>query len=378
MKITRNQRPYDLEKNETVQKKKIKKSMSSSSEQQPEQILYLSFNQDLSRVNCGTTRGFKIFDVNPPALKFSQDFGSGVGLAKALYKYNIVAIVGGGAHPLSPPNMCRIWDDHKKEFFTHITNHSPVLDLQMTEEHLVTATKDYVRVYEFKPKFKQIRKFKTNMNPHGIFDVSLKQDLPLVLTPIKTVGRVAVFDFLNDEYKKKPKALVDAHKNDVTLIRLNQQATKFATCSEKGTLIRVFDTDNFNLIAELRRGADAARIKNICFSDDSKFLLISSEKKTLHIYSLSDEFPNQRSSVSLISAALPSYFSSEWSLAQVEVPETSHIAGITLNPEDPTRYDISVFMYSGRFQTFAFYPDKSGRKHRVTLVSEGTFHNPSE
>lgn len=41
---------------------------------------------------------------------------------------------------------------------------------------------------------------------------------------------------------------------------LTMDGARLATASEKGTIIRIFDTDNGRKLRELRRGADPARI----------------------------------------------------------------------------------------------------------------------
>lgn len=53
---------------------------------------------------------------------------------------------------------------------------------------------------------------------------------------------------------------IAAHKSELGCIALNQQGSRVATASQKGTLIRVWDTTTRNQLVELRRGSDIATV----------------------------------------------------------------------------------------------------------------------
>lgn len=53
---------------------------------------------------------------------------------------------------------------------------------------------------------------------------------------------------------------IAAHKSEVGCIALNQQGTRLASASQKGTLIRVWDTFTRTQLVELRRGSDVATV----------------------------------------------------------------------------------------------------------------------
>jgi WD repeat-containing protein 45 len=67
---------------------------------------------------------------------------------------------------------------------------------------------------------------------------------------------------------------------------LNYQGTLLATASEKGTLIRIFSTKSGTPLQELRRGAEKADIKSICFDMGSQWLACSSDRSTIHIFTV--------------------------------------------------------------------------------------------
>lgn len=69
-----------------------------------------------------------------------------------------------------------------------------------------------------------------------------------------------------------------------------------ATASEKGTLIRIFETFNGTMVNELRRGAHAALIYCINFNHDSSLLCVSSDHGTIHIFAVDDPKKNRQSS----------------------------------------------------------------------------------
>jgi WD40 repeat protein len=81
--------------------------------------------------------------------------------------------------------------------------------------------------------------------------------------------------------------LIAAHESLIAFLALNNEGTLLATASDKGTLIRIYSTETGNFLSELRRGTEKAEIYSICFNSTSKFLACSSDRGTIHIFSLS-------------------------------------------------------------------------------------------
>jgi len=146
-------------------------------------------------------------------------------------------------------------------------------------------------------------------------------------------------------YDLKSTQIVHAHTGELSQIALNRDGSRLATASEKGTLIRIFDTASGDRLKELRRGADRAEIYSLAFNADSTALCLSSDKGTVHIFGLPPQAPaspvlekdgsktrNRQSSLSFMKELLPSYFSSEWSAAQFHVPESRSVCAFGQTP----------------------------------------------
>ena len=82
---------------------------------------------------------------------------------------------------------------------------------------------------------------------------------------------------------------IKAHLTSVTNISLNYNGKLLATASTKGTIIRVYDTQNGTIVKELRRGVENAQIFSIGFTRDGNYLICTSDKQTLHVFSMRND-----------------------------------------------------------------------------------------
>jgi len=325
--------------------------MNLSREQQNE-LLFVGFNQDYGCFACGTDGGFRIYNCDPFKETFRRDFtNGGVGIVEMLFRCNILAIAGGGRNPKYPPNKVMLWDDHQGRNIGELSFRSEVKAVKLRRDRVVVVLQNKVYVYNFADLTLQ-NSIETIANPKGLCALSPDSNNTVLACPGVSRGTVRL-----ELYDTRKTTLVPAHEADLAQICLNLEGTRLATASDKGTLIRVFDTQSGQLKQELRRGADRAEIYSISFSPNSHFLACSSDKCTVHIFALTpdgsggtsvlnmnangvarplgqagsagaaedDESGNSKSSFSFMKGILPKYFSSEWSFAQFRVPETRTI-----------------------------------------------------
>ncbi|CAK9046500.1 Autophagy-related protein 18a (AtATG18a) (Protein PEROXISOME UNUSUAL POSITIONING 2) [Durusdinium trenchii] len=244
----------------------------------------LRFNQDNSFVVVALQNGFATFNTEP----FSEDTrrlfeNGGVGQAELLYRSNILALVGGGDVPQWSPNKVMLWDDTKARCVGDLGFNHAVRKVIMRRD-LVTVVLDH-RVYCYNFSDLQVRhSFKLPRNSNGLCELSLNPGNRVLVFPGEAVGSLCVNILASDEGKTVASRTIAAHESEITTIALNTDGSMLASASERGTLVRVFDTATGQCLHKLRRGTDRALIHCICFSADSSLLACSSDKCTVHVF----------------------------------------------------------------------------------------------
>ena len=67
---------------------------------------------------------------------------------------------------------------------------------------------------------------------------------------------------------------------------INYDGTLLATSNEKGNIIRIHNCLDGSFLKEFKRGSGKVDYIYICFDNDNKFMAVSSNKGTIHIFSM--------------------------------------------------------------------------------------------
>ncbi|KAH9643712.1 hypothetical protein HF086_001822 [Spodoptera exigua] len=118
--------------------------------------------------------------------------------------------------------------------------------------------------------------------------IATDQSVPqLLAAPAHRKGSVQLVDVsrvVKGAQSSTP-AVMGCHQNDLVCLSLSPNGTRLATASERGTIIRVFDTGSKTMLHELRRGSDYADVFCINFNATGSLICCVSDKGTMHIWS---------------------------------------------------------------------------------------------
>ena len=248
----------------------------------PKKILYVGFNYNASYFMLGTDVGFQVHQSYPLALKFSRVLNGGIGFVQILNKSNIFCLVGGGESPKYAPNKLLIWDDKKGKEIYEFRFSSFVFNCFIKKKYIFAFCKDSINIINMKT-MKIIKEIATKNNPEGIGTISSDMDKYILGWPSFTPGEVEIKNF-QDLKINTPVIKIKAHANEIVYIKLNKDGTRLASASVNGTMIRIFNVSNKQMIQEFKRGNGYAKIYSINFSDSNNTLSITSDHGKAYIF----------------------------------------------------------------------------------------------
>ena len=258
-------------------------------EEKKNKILYISFNQDNSCFSIGTEKGFIIYATYPIKNKYEKKMDGGIKYTEMLYQTNILALVGGGEIPKFNPRKLIIWDDYEDKMVCEIKFFSNIKNVKLKKETIFVICEKNIYLFDLK-SFENIEIIQTRDNPKGLFGINIDLNKTII-------AYMEVFDKGNNNHKgsvmiknyEKEKGIqFIAQEDSISYISLNNSGTLLATSNEKGTLIKIHSCINGDLLSQFKRGKEKAEINYICFDKLSYYLAVTSDRGTIHIWSLGE------------------------------------------------------------------------------------------
>ena len=277
-------------------------------------LLYANYNEEEDCVIFGTKNGFYVYTLYPQKKIISQKIMGGVSKICMLHRSNMFFFVGTLEKGEYSTKNVHIWDDSQKKTVGQIAFNKDVNHIQVYTNYIFISTEDTIYIYNFY-NLQLLHSIQTNNNKKGLFKVCIHNN-QLDKIIYSDNNKIIIYDWITKTTKE-----IECHIDCIELFTLSYDNKYIATCSKKGSLIRVFNVETLALTKELRRGTEYVKIVNLSFNKDNSLLLCSSEKGSIHIFSLEDSISNVNNKtiygISYVKSMLPKYFDSQWSFAQI-------------------------------------------------------------
>ena len=192
---------------------------------------------------------------HPLRLRGADFPNGGIGIVEMLFRCNILALVGGGRNPRYPPNKVMIWDDHQNRCIGELSFRSEVKAVRMSRERVVVVLEYKIYVYNF-ADLNLLHTIETISNPRGLCALCADSRSCVLACSGLQKGhvRIELFDITRT-------TLVAAHESTLSCLALNLDGTRLATASQRGTLVRLWDTRSGQRLQEVRRGARQRQVR---------------------------------------------------------------------------------------------------------------------
>lgn len=207
--------------------------------------------------------------------------GGGAAIVEMAYSSNILAIVGSDENDNFSPKKLTIWTTDSNSVLCEREFLFKIEAVRLNKSRLVACLKDKIHIYNMTNI-----KFLVSVNVNftlGRLALSPSSDCPYLGYSDKIeTGSVVIYDV----HALVQKKVIDAHKSPILKLVINYYGTHIATCSCKGTLIRVFSIPQGERLCSFRRGLNSAQIYSLNFNINSNCITLSSNSGTIHIFKM--------------------------------------------------------------------------------------------
>ncbi|KAF7652419.1 hypothetical protein LDENG_00097120 [Lucifuga dentata] len=247
-----------------------------------------SFNQDSTSLALGTKTGYKLFSLTTveklDCIHESAE-SPDVYIVERLFSSSLVVVVSSAT-----PQRMNIYHFKKG---TEICNYSypdAILAVRLNRQRLVVCLEESIYIHNIKDMKLLRTLLSTPSNPSGLCALSVNHSNSYLAYPGNaTMGEIVVYDTNN----LSTVTMIPAHDSPLAALTFNASATKLASASERGTVIRVFSIPEGLRLFEFRRGMKRyVTISSLSFSPDGQFLCASSNTETVHIFKLEQLGPS--------------------------------------------------------------------------------------
>ena len=230
--------------------------------------------------------GFVIYQVPPPGtfhrMCVEESLG-GVAIVALFATSPIAAVV-----PSAARRVLQLYDIKDKQIISEVQFDAAIHNVLLNAKRLVVVLERHIHLFDLNTmaSLEQVRT--TNPpNKEGIACLTGLSDTGTCYLAFpqsanaETKGDIFIIDAMNNHQI----AVFNAHRSTIGQMAFNASGTMIATCSEKGTVVRVFSNPtSHELLYAFRRGMSPATIYHLAFSPGGEILAATSNSGTLHLF----------------------------------------------------------------------------------------------
>ncbi|CAG9571831.1 unnamed protein product [Danaus chrysippus] len=246
-------------------------------------ITSLGFNQDQGCFTCCLISGLRVYNVDPLVEKahYSKEELGEVSLCEMVFRTNWLLVVRARR-----PCSLMLLDDQQRAFRAEVLFKSPIRALKARKDKVAVVLSSTVQILSL-PSLTRVALLRTPSAGRPLCAIATDPGAAqLVAAPAHRKGSLQILDVsraIKNAASSSP-AVVSCHQTDLVCISLSPNGAKLATASERGTIIRLWDTNTKHMLHELRRGSDYADVYCINFNWSGTLVCCVSDKGTLHVW----------------------------------------------------------------------------------------------
>jgi len=207
------------------------------------------------------------------------------------YKTDLILLVGLMEYGEFSPKKVTIWNTTKNvSLCSSLPFLSPIKIAKINKVRMIIVDYSFLYIYStgdmkilYTINVKDITLGKLVLSPNS------DKNVWLCFSSSTDGGEIQVYDTL---YPSTVKTRFQAHKSPIMKICLNKEGDRLATCSCKGTIIRIFSIPKGDKLCTFKRGISNAFIFYMNFSANSEDLICTSDAGMIYIFDIKEELDN--------------------------------------------------------------------------------------
>lgn len=205
-----------------------------------------------------------------------------------LHNTNIILLVGLTEFGKFSPNRVVLWlTDKNAPFYYSSMFHSKIIAAKINKCRMIVAERNNIHIFST-GEINKLHTYEVSNICLGklILSNNIDKNVWVCFSSSTDQGEVKIYDSL---YPSTKKIQIKAHKSPILKLSLSNKGDRLATCSCKGTIIRIFSLPDGQKLCTFKRGINPAFIFCMNFSKEGDKLIVSCDKGVINIFDIEEE-----------------------------------------------------------------------------------------